>query len=109
MNVVQQGWQCPLCKTVYAPHMTSCRCQGTTFPTGPWTPSFPTEPWYISGPDIANDGMPLPMGADGIADSGPKSWLAQTVDEIHKTIPDSAWEAEPKKICNGSCGGGCSC
>lgn len=23
---VQQGWQCPLCQRVYAPHMPSCDC-----------------------------------------------------------------------------------
>lgn len=22
----QQGWQCPLCKTVYAPHIQKCDC-----------------------------------------------------------------------------------
>jgi hypothetical protein len=26
---VPQGWQCPCCRTVYAPHIPSCHCAGT--------------------------------------------------------------------------------
>ena len=26
-QVFIQGWQCPYCKTVYAPHITQCDCQ----------------------------------------------------------------------------------
>lgn len=26
-DVVVQGWQCPLCRKVYAPHVEACGCQ----------------------------------------------------------------------------------
>lgn len=26
-TIVAMGWQCPLCKTVYAPHVDACECQ----------------------------------------------------------------------------------
>lgn len=24
---IKQGWQCPCCETVYAPHVSSCKCK----------------------------------------------------------------------------------
>jgi hypothetical protein len=26
-EVIEQGWQCPACKKVYAPHVESCHCR----------------------------------------------------------------------------------
>jgi hypothetical protein len=26
-SIVAMGWQCPLCKTVHAPHVDACGCQ----------------------------------------------------------------------------------
>lgn len=27
MDTPTQGWQCPCCETVYAPHVSSCKCE----------------------------------------------------------------------------------
>jgi len=60
----KQGWQCPLCKTIYSPSMVTCTCQkvqkSETRPTAdvkpnikeglnpcyPWTPNIPAYHIY---------------------------------------------------------------
>lgn len=37
----QQGWQCPICKTVYSPSMVACSCQkNAKYETIPTTTPF---------------------------------------------------------------------
>jgi hypothetical protein len=56
---MQQGWQCPECKTVYAPHVDKCECtkqQKTTATvdvtgwTINWKQGDPVPMWYGDPP-----------------------------------------------------------
>ena len=44
---VKQGWQCPVCQTVYAPTVEKCECvkvpvQKWVYPYYPYYPYYPT-------------------------------------------------------------------
>lgn len=60
---IPQGWQCPLCKTVYAPSVTQCRCakvaqwQGTVTGGG-----IATKPQNDQEADSEIPPMPKPLG-----------------------------------------------
>jgi len=47
-RILPQGWQCPGCDKVYAPHISECDCQtlkATTITTTPWdTGTYITDP-----------------------------------------------------------------
>lgn len=44
LSFIQQGWQCPCCKTVYNPTVMACNCRsGIGFTAQPvWAPLEPT-------------------------------------------------------------------
>lgn len=52
---MNQGWQCPVCKTVWAPTVQKCaECSPVAVPTWigvPW-PTWPGPhyPWYVASP-----------------------------------------------------------
>lgn len=43
---IQQGWQCPCCKTVYAPWIKSCKCQKASSRITINNPYWSEEEWY---------------------------------------------------------------
>jgi len=56
---MNQGWECPACKTVYAPTVTKCECQVAkpdwTYRPPAWQP-WPSYPWW---PNTAKDYIKL--------------------------------------------------
>ncbi len=60
----QQGWQCPLCRTVLAPHVDRCTF-AAALPASPFIPSPPPfvptiTPWYTPS-EWRYIGPPLPQ------------------------------------------------
>ena len=59
INLIPQGWQCPLCNTIHAPTVLRCECnQGdkivslpspwTIFPGGTSPNTLPPPPWKVT-------------------------------------------------------------
>ena len=51
MSTAQVGWQCPVCKTVWAPSVQKCgTCSPVAVPDWTWRPPWPYNPyapaWY---------------------------------------------------------------
>ena len=40
-STVPQGWQCPKCGNIYAPHVSECANCNTKYAVSPWT----VQPW----------------------------------------------------------------
>lgn len=54
----QQGWQCPCCKTVYAPWVQSCECEkNVTSITYTWPTD--TAIWVSNEEEYENLGTPV--------------------------------------------------
>lgn len=47
---IQQGWQCPACKTIYAPYCLQCLCERKVnfIPIWPYYPYWNTHDAYWS-------------------------------------------------------------
>lgn len=74
MNNIQQGWQCPVCKRIYAPHIPSCHeCnkQVVEFDTRTVSSDDFPKPITISVKDIVWGKWkpPYPMGTTSITTS----------------------------------------
>lgn len=82
ITTVSQGWQCPVCKTVYAPSVQLCNCCNSTlskvgkkyYPT-PIPSNYPytdvTNFPPTCNPPIYYDGNTISTGTIGICNSTP--------------------------------------
>jgi hypothetical protein len=79
---VKQGWQCPVCQTVYAPTVEKCECvkvpvqRYITYPYYPYYPYYP-RPWWEVSPNWT---------ASTTVDSG--STITITANEMNAMLQD---------------------
>lgn len=123
-----QGWQCPCCKTVYAPSTTSCQCQRQTQPGLPGRPyTFPNAGPALplagqGGPIFASNSLILMAnGTQIVGSGGGPAWdnantrFIGTMDPVYNEANSCGAGAgccgggEAKATCNANCGEGCSC